>query len=241
MTKPTARLPRLTPVDRDTIQERVYQQLREALMTGQLSPGDPVKLQTLAEAFGTSAMPVREALKQLVAEQALVARPNRSAIVPLLTAERLDEVRCIRVALEGMLAERAAARITAPTVQRLRMLHDDMCGAVHAGEIKRYLAKNQEFHFIIYTAADLPNALRLVQNLWLQVGPVMNFLLGGENKDKKTMLRANVTDIFEDNHFRVVEALDRKDGLAAREAIANDVNVAADYLLSLKHFKSVPS
>ena len=63
------KLPKLAPVDRGTIQQRVYQQLREALMKGRFAPGDVVTLRSLADAFGTSAMPVREAVRQLVAER----------------------------------------------------------------------------------------------------------------------------------------------------------------------------
>ncbi len=236
MTRSPAKLPKLTPVDRGTIQERVYEKLRNALAKGHFGPGDTVTLRALAKAFGTSAMPVREALRQLVAEQALVVRPNRSIIVPLLSAERLDEIREIRVALEGMLAERAADRISEDDIKRLLALHEDMCGAVAAGEIKRYLALNQEFHFLIYSAAGLPTALRLVENMWLQVGPVMNFLLIKEARARAADPDKNMAPVFEENHLGAVEALKRRDGTAARRAIANDINDAADYLLSLRHF-----
>jgi len=236
MTRSPAKLPKLTPVDRGTVQERVYQKLRNALMKGHFGPGDPVTLRALAKAFGTSAMPVREALRQLVAEQALVVMPNRTIMVPLLSAERLDEVRAIRVALEGMLAERAAGRISESDVQKLQGLHEDMCGVVAAGEVKRYLALNQEFHFIIYASAGLPAALRLVENMWLQIGPVLNFLLTKEARSKSAKPNKNMAPIFEENHLSAVKALMRKDGPAARHAISSDINDAADYLLSLQYF-----
>ena len=207
-------------------------------MKGHFGPGDPVTLRTLAKAFGTSAMPVREALRQLVAEQALVVKPNRTIIVPLLTAERLDEVREIRVALEGMLAERAAGRISKSDTVKLQALHEDMCGVIAAGEVKRYLALNQEFHFLIYAAAGLPAALRLVENLWLQIGPVMNFLLTKEAAAKSAAPTKDMAPIFEGNHLGAVKALKRKDGKAARRAISNDINGAADYLLSLRYFET---
>lgn len=236
MTRAPAKLPKLTPVDRGTIQERVYQKLREALMQGRFSPGDPVTLRALANALGTSSMPVREALRQLVAEQALVIKPNRSVIVPLLSAERLDEVRRIRVALEGMMAEEAADKISPADVERLQQLHEDMCGVVAAGEIKRYLARNQEFHFTIYAAADMPTTLRIIESLWLQVGPVMNFLLTKEARVREAGPGEDMAALFEENHLGAVKALRGGDGPAARRAITNDINDAADYLLSLRYF-----
>ena len=228
--------PRLAPVDRGTLEERVYRQLREALMKGHFAPGDVVTLRSLADAFGTSPMPVRAALSRLVAEQAFVVRPNRSMIVPLLSAERLDEIRHIRVALEGMLTEQAGGRIAPAQVDKIERLHDDMCDRVAAGDVKRYLERNQEFHFSIYAAANMPAALQLVQNMWLQVGPMLNFLLTKED----TSLHSGPLSAFEptDNHASAVEALRRRDGPAARRAIEADISGSADYLLSSDHFAS---
>lgn len=240
MRQSPAKLPKLAPVDRGTIQERVYQQLRDALMKGRFAPGDTVTLRSLAQAFGTSAMPVREALRQLVAEQALVVKPNRTVIVPLLSAERLDELRRIRVALEGMLADEAADKIASADVRRLAVLHDEMCTAVAASDIKRYLPRNQEFHFTIYAAANLPTALRMVENMWLQIGPVLNFLLNKEARQQKSNRRSAGGSIFEKHHLAAVRALRRKDGPAARQAIANDISDSADYFLSLEHFQETP-
>lgn len=225
MNRSPSKQPRLAPVDRGTLEERVYQQLRDALRKGHFAPGDVVTLQGLADAFGTSLMPVRASLRRLVAEQAFVVRPNRSMIVPLLTAERLDEIRRIRVALEGMLTEQAAGRIVGAQVDKLESLHIKMCERLAAGDVTRYLARNQKFHFSIYAAANMPAALQLVQNTWLWVGPMHNFLM------QRGLLREPT-----DNHSSVVEALRRRDGRAARHAIEADINGLADYLLSLDHF-----
>src|SRR5262245_25015684 len=69
---------------------KVYGELRDALMRGRFIPSATVTLRGLAHALRTSAMPVRAALQQLVAEQALVVRPNRMVMVPRLTAERFN-------------------------------------------------------------------------------------------------------------------------------------------------------
>ena len=225
MIRSPSKQPRLAPVDRGTLEERVYQQLREALMQGHFAPGDVVTLRALADAFGVSPMPVRGALRRLVAEQAFVVRPNRSMIVPLLSAERLEEIRRTRIALEGMLAEQAAGRIVEVRVDRLESLLIKMSERAAAGDVTRYLERNQEFHFSAYAAANMPAALQLVKNTWLWVGPMHNFLM------QRGLLREPT-----DNHSSVVEALRRRDGRAARHAIEADINGLADYLLSLDHF-----
>ncbi|MEZ5666073.1 MAG: GntR family transcriptional regulator [Alphaproteobacteria bacterium] len=233
MTLRQARHPGLTRVDRDTVQAQVYKKLRSALMTGSLAPGDPVTLRSLASAFGTSEMPVREALRQLLAEHALVSGPNRAIVVPMLTAEQLEEVRVIRVALEGMLAERAAALVSAGDIKKLKVLHKDATRLVRAGDFKKYLALNHKFHFLVYSAAGLPTALSIVESMWLRIGPALNFLLSKAHDAEKTSTGEEIEQVFERNHEHVVQALEHRDGPAARQAIADDINDAADYFLSL--------
>jgi DNA-binding GntR family transcriptional regulator len=232
-------LPKLTPVSRETVQERVYRELRDALMRGRFVPGAAVTLRALADALGTSPMPIRAAIRQLVAEQALVARPNRTVIVPLITAERFDEIRHIRIALEGMLAGKAAERINGFEIGRLAKIYDEINAAVTEDNVRGYLVGNQEFHFAIYRAACLPSALRMVENLWLQVGPLLNFLLGSGNKPPSAYFNRR-DRAFQRYHRSTLEALRRRDAMAARQGIADDINEAADFLLKTAQFAKPP-
>ncbi len=229
------RLPTLTPVARETVQEKVYGELREALMRGRFVPGAAVTLRGLADALGTSAMPIRAALHQLVAEQALVVRPNRTVMVPRLTAERFNEIRHIRVALEGMMTSAAARKITPIDIERLAKAYEAMDAAVAKEQVPAYLGKNQEFHFTIYRAAQMPSALRLVENLWMQVGPVLNFLLTRENARPSPYLSRS-DGVFQKYHRAALAALRRRDAHAARESITDDINEAAEFLLTTAHF-----
>jgi len=79
----------VVPILRETVQTRIHRQLRDLLMRGRFQPGQPLKIQEMADLFGTSTQPVREAIRQLVAEMALEALPNRTARVPILSLERL--------------------------------------------------------------------------------------------------------------------------------------------------------
>src|SRR5580704_5329620 len=110
----------LARIARETVQERVYSALRDQLMRGGFEPGQGLKIAELADAFGTSAMPVREALNRLTAERALEAMPNRTVRVPTLTRERLGDLREARLAVEGLAVERAASRISAEILASLR-------------------------------------------------------------------------------------------------------------------------
>ena len=113
---------RAAPVARDTLQERVYNRLASLILDGDIPPGRLVTIQSLAEAFGVSAMPVREALKRLTASNALTVVSGRSIGVPPITLERFTDLRNVRREIEGAATAWAAKRIDAdePHVARAR-------------------------------------------------------------------------------------------------------------------------
>lgn len=84
--------PALKVVEQETMADKVYQQLREALMSGRFAPGQALSLRSVAEAVGSSTMPVRAALTRLHAERALVDGPNRALVVPPMTLDRKSVV-----------------------------------------------------------------------------------------------------------------------------------------------------
>ena len=75
-------------LSRSTLNEEVYEELKQALISGKIAPGSTMTIRSLAQSFGISIMPVREALRRLVAEHVLVLLPNRSVALPVFTAER---------------------------------------------------------------------------------------------------------------------------------------------------------
>src|SRR4029079_19557081 len=81
---------------RETLNEKVYEGLKEAIIGGRLVPGKVLTIREVAELFGVSMMPVREALSRLVAEQALSLKPNRSVAVPLITADHFRQITQMR-------------------------------------------------------------------------------------------------------------------------------------------------
>jgi DNA-binding GntR family transcriptional regulator len=137
----------LTRIARETVQERVYCTLRDQLMRGGFEPGQKLKIAELAEAFGTSAMPVREALNRLAVERALETLPSRTVRVPALSKATLQDLRETRFAVEGLAIERAASNMTAGSLATLRQLI-----AVQSA------ARNKIVHF---TSRSTANQVRL--------------------------------------------------------------------------------
>ncbi|WP_284946280.1 GntR family transcriptional regulator [Acidisoma cladoniae] len=221
-------IPKVTAIDVTTVQERVYRELRSALQQGRLVSGQSMTVRALARAVGTSEMPVREALRRLIVEGALVQVPNRSFQVVPMTLDRLAELTRVRVALEGMAARLAAGASNAAFVARLTALNAQMQDAVRAGESNdEILRANQEFHFAIYTAAASPQLLEFIDMLWLRSGPYLSTVLRGSPEARDLFRRGAVS------HDRLIRAMARRDANAAARALIADIEQMASSAMKL--------
>ncbi|GAA4331098.1 GntR family transcriptional regulator [Pigmentiphaga soli] len=212
----------LLPERAGNLEDAAYEGIRKALMEGRLRPGQSFTLRGLAQAFGTSPMPVRDALKRLVAERALQLLPNRSVMLPRMSRARFQEILQVRLSLETMITERAAQRIAPETIEAMGRDHEDMCLAADAGDKAGYLAANRRFHFRLYEAAGSVVMLPFIESLWLQVGPYLNQIFKPG---------AGRIDTADHHHMEVLRALRRGDGAGAARAIWNDLSSAADGIL----------
>ncbi len=214
---------------RATLADRAYARLRELLISGQVAPGDRLSARELAPRFRMSPMPVRAAIERLSADGALEVRPQSGARVPLMTRSRFVELRTIRVSLEGMAAEHAAARVTVRELAAVRGFHERFCAAARGARpnLRAAIRANRDLHFAVYAAARMPALFALIEGLWLQIGPVLNLDL------RSGPQRLHALAAYE-HHAGLVEALARQDGPAARRALVSDIETAADYILSLE-------
>ena len=219
----------VTPFDRSSnLEDAAYERLRQALIDGHFSPGQTFTIRALAQVFGTSPMPVRDALKRLVAERALDLLPNRSVQVPLMSRARFQEILQIRLSLEPMITARAAARITPALIAAMAQDHELMCAAVDSADATHYLASNRRFHFRLYEAAGTVVMLSLIEGLWMQIGPYLNQVFRARERGS--------TQIARHHHTAVLQALRRHDAPAAAKAIWDDLSDAADAILAANWF-----
>ncbi len=109
-------------IEHHTLGEQVYRELRDMLISGRLAPGERTTLRGLSAALGTSQMPVRDALRQLLVDQAIELLPNRVFRVPIMTRTRFVELREIRLRLEGLAVERAALSISQEELREVSLL-----------------------------------------------------------------------------------------------------------------------
>lgn len=209
----------LDPAPRETLQDHVYQRIRDLILNGEIAPGRSITIQSLATAFAVSHMPVREALHRLTAERALTVVSGRSMGIPPLSVERLADLKRVRNEVEGMAAAWAAERIDAEGLARLIQLNETLDAAAEVNDIKGYLHANRGFHFTVYAAAGSPTLLSMIESLWLQISPYFNLLHGSGN-----YVESN------EHHRALTRALQRRDPEAAREALKGDIAAAARVL-----------
>jgi len=223
------RFPQFEPVGRDTVQEQVYSKLKKALMRGDFVPGESLTVHRLAKAFGTSPMPVREALKRLLAAGALESVPNRSVAVPPLTEDKLRDLLRVRTAIEGETTGWAAQTIEPGELARLRSLSHEMDRMVAERDYENYLSLNQAFHFCIYEAARSPTIIPIIESLWLQIGPYLNLLY-----------RQGELQAGNEHHNAALAALEQGRAGSAREGIVRDLAEAAEILFPILREREKP-
>lgn len=204
-----------SPITIETVQDRIYRQLRVWLMEGRFHPGQRLKIQELATLFGTSSQPVREAIRQLVAERALEALPNRSARIPALTPEAIEDLRRVRLAVEGLAVEMAASRLGGADIKALAELVAAGAEADENGDAQASVAHNQAFHLRLYALSGSTVLPPIIERLWLQVGPYLRRSAEGFDG------RAGRGVTF---HAALLRALRRRDVAAARRAIEQDID-----------------
>lgn len=193
--------------------QSVYELVRNQVLFGELAPGQSVTIQGLTEEIGAGMTPVREAIRRLTSDGALKMLGNRRVIVPLMTAEDVEQLEFMRETLEPELTKRATKLICEADISALKQQDDALNKAIENGDIKAYLMHNYQFHATLYAAARAPIVHATVDRLWLRFGPSLRVVCGRYG-----------TLNLPDKHADLLEAIDRRDVDAAAKAIKEDVH-----------------
>ncbi|TCT13465.1 GntR family transcriptional regulator [Tepidamorphus gemmatus] len=215
-------LPDASPISRETLQDEVYRRLIDLILDGAIAPGQLVTIQGLADTFGTSAMPVREALKRLAAANVLTVVSGRSIGIPPLSAARLDDLHRVRREIEPLAAGWAVAGMDASRLAGLRGHLAEMTRAVAEGDAKTFLRANRAFHFGIYSVAGSPTLDRIIESLWLQISPYFN-LLG----------KAGAMPVTNTEHEALMRALEAGDVAGVRDSLVRDIDIGCGVIRKL--------
>lgn len=198
--------------------EVTYARLRDMILFGLLEPGAPVTIQGLINDLGAGMTPVREAIRRLAAEGALLPQGNRRVTVPHLTPGLLNQIAFARLTIEPKLAELAATNLTLALIARLEAIDAKVDAAIRAQEITAYLESNHAFHFALYEASNAPVLVDMARSLWLRFGPSLRIVIakGGastlpdQHEEALVAMRAgDVAGLVRAVHDDIVQGVDQ--------------------------------
>ncbi|MBB6351044.1 GntR family transcriptional regulator [Nonomuraea muscovyensis] len=193
-----------------TAQQFVLGELRRAITTGRLRPGDPIRQEALAEELAVSRVPLREALKTLQGEGLVTYQAHRGYFVERLSLDDLREVYLIRELLEAEAVRRAVARLTDETLQAAERAQAEVERAAAAGDVLAMAEANRRFHMTVFEAAGLPRLVRMIRTLWDSTDAYRSVYYGEEGNRHRVI----------EEHRAVLGLLRRRDADAVVRTLA---------------------
>lgn len=200
--------------ERVSLRERVAESLRAALVSGRMAPGTTYSIPALAEQFGVSATPVREAMLDLVNEGIVAPVPNKGFRVVELTDEELDQVTELRRLLEVPTVRDLAGAIEPAAVKRLRGIAAAVHDAAQRGDVVAYVESDRELHLALLGEAGNPRLVEMVGRLRDQ-----SRLYGLEQLAADGVLVDSAAE-----HVRLIDALESGDRRAAEKVMAHHLD-----------------
>ncbi len=155
-----------------TAQDMVLSAVRKAILSGVLAPGMRLRQEELADVFGTSRIPVREALRALEYEGIVSSAPNRGFTVTSLDADDAEEVYDLRILLEGHAVRLAVPMLTEDDLEELEALFQTMEGASSPDE---QLAAREQFYLRLYSVTGRPRLVGLIMRLRQEIARLLRW------------------------------------------------------------------
>ncbi|MGA0979343.1 MAG: GntR family transcriptional regulator [Candidatus Nanopelagicales bacterium] len=199
---------------RTSLRERVAESLRAALVSGRMAPGTTYSIPALAEQFGVSATPVREAMLDLVNEGIVAPVPNKGFRVVELTDTELDQITELRRLLEVPTVGTLAGAIDRSSIKRLRSLASEVSDAARRGDVVAYVEADRELHLALLAGAGNPRLVEIVGRLRDQ-----SRLYGLEQLAAEGVLVDSANE-----HMQLIDALESGDRLAAERVMAHHLD-----------------
>lgn len=164
-------------------------------------------------------MPVREALRQLDSEHIVIIKNNRASKIRELTQSEFDEILKIRLNLEVMAGKEACDLRKAADVKKVETIVKKMQKV--KDDMKTYLKLNRELHFSIYSMANSPVLLNIIDGLWARVGPYFNLQIFTKEHLGEFLI----------THIEMCQALKQKNKALMAKALKTDIQNAKKHII----------
>ncbi len=206
-----------------TLQDAVYEELVQAIISGRVKPGEKITLEQMASDLDVSIMPVREAIRRLEARKFVTIERNKRIKVAELSKELFEQIAEIRLILETHAAEKASSMRSNESLENLEEAHRRYS---HSEEIEDLLKYNNDFHSIIYREAKLPLLTEIINSMWDMVLPYFCLDLREVRKEP------NAWDKFKMHTYKfhegMLDGMRRKDPETVKNWLVQDITKAAN-------------
>jgi len=206
--------------DNLTLSQRVYEHLRDEILSDRLLPGTELSEVALSKELAISRGPIREAMGRLAAEGLITMRPRRRAEVRSLTPQELIDAYQVREALEVMAVRLAIPRVTEADLSRLEGLIDQMSTHCAAGAVREFFRANVGFHELVVELSGNPKLQEVHHRLEGEIGRFQNRTLA---------LRGSMDDSLTE-HRAILAAIRLRDAERAAQLTADHIRVPAQRL-----------
>jgi len=204
-----------------TLREKILETIRDAILKGNLKPGEKVAEPELAERFGISRTPIREAFRQLESEGYLTVIPRKGAVVAALSQRDVQEFYAIKSILEGYAASLAAGNLTDKEIQRLETVNNKLRSLAEEGDVRSFYRVHNEFHEIFLKAADNSKLYELIHQLGMKF-----------NRLRMASLSVNGRmEISVEEHDKLLDAFRHKDSETAENLVKTTALIGSKILL----------
>jgi DNA-binding GntR family transcriptional regulator len=212
----------------------VTDRLRSAILENELKPGDWLRQEQLAEKFGVSQTPVREALKDLVAEGLVEHVPYRGVRVIEFALEDMLDLYACRAFMEGLAARYAVQNITSHELAELDRLLDELEQHPAREHLVEHRRLNRKFHQVIYTASRHAYLTRTLDQMWTAFPTMMLTDFARTAEDPIPRRGASSTQ----EHRDIAAALKARDGEQAERLMQSHIQVSAERIAAVIETRS---
>lgn len=204
-----------------TLREKILENIRDAIISGSLKAGSKVSEPDLAERYGISRTPIREAFRQLESEGYLTVIPRRGAVVSEFSQKDVEEFYAIKSILEGYAARRACDKLSEKDLERLQTINDRLSELADQNDIKAFFKIHSDFHDQFIKAADNEKLRELITSLVTRFQRLrfMSLSLPGR-------MRISVQE-----HEKIIEAFRKKDGATAEKLVRKNAEYGGRVLM----------
>jgi DNA-binding GntR family transcriptional regulator len=148
-----------------TLREQILETIRDAIIKGALKPGEKVAEPELAERFGISRTPIREAFRQLESEGYLTVIPRKGAVVAAFSQKDIEEFYAIKSILEGYAARKACENLTSKEIEKLEAFNAKLLNLAEGSDIKHFFKVHNDFHDLFIRAAQNDKLSEMISGL----------------------------------------------------------------------------